>query len=200
MGARRTGHSQPARCCGSWQSRQPLVIADAQQAANFAGHQADAIARGYRTVVLLPLGCTPVEELEMVLSIHTAERVDVGAEELEFLTTVARLVAIAVETGKHLQHARRQNERLRRVLEVGSNLMELVLDGAPITATAGLIGAIIPDAFVILDTTTGTVISRRSPASDLVSEREWCALVEGVAAALLPAWVTRRHTGLRRAS
>ena len=170
------------------ETRQPIIIADAQLAPEFGGYQADAIARGYRTVVLLPLGCTTADEHEMVLSIHTTERLDVTSEEIEFLTTVAHLVAIAVEKVKHLRHEQWQNERLRRVLEVGSNLMELVLDGAPLSATAGLIGAIVPDAFVILDAVTDTVITRRSPVPDTFSEREWRALVEGDAAPLLAAW------------
>ena len=177
------------------EQRRPLVIPDAQLAAGFGGYQADAVARNYRTVVLLPLGCTTAEEHEMVLSIHTEDRVEVPGEELEVLTTVAHLVAIAVDKVKHLRAEQRQTERLRRVLETGSHLMETVLDGVSPAVTAGLIGAILPDPFVILDFVADTVTVRRSPEPETLDEREWRALAEGRAAPLLAALVERVGAG-----
>ncbi len=173
------------------EARRPLVIEDAQGADAYPAYQQDALARGYRTVALLPLGCTTAEGHEMVLSIHTAERVEVSEAEIDFLTTVAHLVAIAAEKAKHLRHEQRQSERLRRVLDAGSNLMELVLAGSSLAVTAGAIGAIMPDPFVILDFVTGTSITRRSPVPDEVSDRAWAALVDGAAAPLLGALADR---------
>ena len=177
------------------ESRRPLVMDDAQREAGYPAYQQDAIARGYCTVVLLPLGCTTADGHDMVLSIHTAERVVVSKAELDFLKTVAHLVAIAAEKAKHLLSEQRQSERLRRVLEAGSNLMELVLAGASLPVTAGAIGAILPDPFVILDFVTDTTIARRSPVPDDLSEREWSALVEGAAAPLLAALADRVGAG-----
>ena len=177
------------------EARRPLVIEDAQLADCYPAYQQDAIARGYRTVVLLPLGCTTAEGHEMVLSIHTAEHVRVNEAEIDFLATVAHLVAIAAERAKHLLNEQLLSERLRRVLEAGSNLMELVLAGASLDVTAGAVGAILPDPFVILDFVTDSRIARRSPVPDELSEREWSALVEGAAAPLLGALADRVGAG-----
>jgi purine catabolism regulator len=177
------------------ETRRPLVIADAQRSSEFPGYQEDARARGYRTVVLLPLGCTNSEEHEMVLSLHTRERIEVTEEELDFLTTVAHLVAIAVEKVKHLQREQRQSERLRRVLEAGANLMEFVLEGAPLALTAGVIGAILPHPFVVLDFVTATTLARGTPLPERIAERAWRELVQGTAAPLLAALADRPGGG-----
>ncbi|MBR0646706.1 helix-turn-helix domain-containing protein [Plastoroseomonas hellenica] len=163
------------------ETRRPLVIEDAQRSQDFPGYQEDARARGYRTVALLPLGCTNAEEHEMVLSLHTRERIEVAGEELDFLTTVAHLVALAVERVKHLQREQRQNERLRRVLEAGAGLMELVLDGAALSAVAGMAGAVLPHPMLILDFVTGEAIARGSPFPETLDERGWRELVQGTA-------------------
>lgn len=163
------------------ETRRPLVIEDAQRSQDFPGYQEDARARGYRTVALLPLGCTNAEEHEMVLSLHTRERIEVAGEELDFLTTVAHLVALAVERVKHLQREQRQNERLRRVLEAGAGLMELVLDGAALSAVAGMAGAVLPHPMLILDFVTGEVLARGSPSPETLDERGWRELVQGTA-------------------
>lgn len=177
------------------ETRRPLVIEDAQQAVEFAGYREDACARGYRTVVLLPLGCTNEDEHEMVLSIHTSDRVEVSEQEIDFLITVAHLVAIAVEKSKHLQRERRQTERLRTVLDLGASLMAQVLEGAPIGTVTGVVGAILPDPFVILDLVGGSTTVRHSAAPDTMSERDWASLVQGPSAPLLTALIGQAEPG-----
>ena len=177
------------------ETHRPLVIEDAQDAVEFAGYREDALARGYRTVVLLPLGCTNEDEHEMVLSIHTSDRVQVSEQEIDFLITVAHLVAIAVEKSKRLQRERRHTERLRSVLDLGASLMALVLEGAPIGTVAGVVGAILPDPFVILDLVGGSTTVRHSAAPEAMSEREWSGLVHGPCASLLAGLIGRAGPG-----
>lgn len=177
------------------ETRRPLVIDDAQQATEFVGYREDALARGYRTVVLLPLGCTNEDEHEMVLSIHTGERVHVTEQEVDFLITVAHLVAIAVEKSKRLKRERRQTERLRGVLDLGASLMALVLEGAPAGTVAGVVGAILPDPFVILDLVGGTTTVRHSAAPDTMTERDWSSLVQGPAATVIEELIGRAGPG-----
>ena len=177
------------------ESRRPLVIADAQQSVEFAGYREDALARGYRTVVLLPLGCTNEDEHEIVLSIHTGDRVQVSEQEIDFLITVAHLVAIAVEKTKRLQREKRQTERLRSVLDLGASLMALVLEGAPIGTVAGVVGAILPDPFVILDLVGGSTTVRHSAAPETMSERAWSGLVRGAGASLVAGLLGRAGPG-----
>jgi DNA-binding PucR family transcriptional regulator len=167
------------------ETRRPLVIEDAQRSANFPGYQEDAQARNYRTVVLLPLGCTNADEHEMVLSLHTRERIAVTGEELDFLTTVAHLVALAVEKVKHLQREQRQNDRLRRILEAGAGLMEMVLEGAALSVVAGMAGAILRHPVLILDFVTGQTLARGTPAPEALDERGWRELAGGAASPAL---------------
>jgi purine catabolism regulator len=167
------------------ETRRPMVIEDAQRSEDFPGYQEDARTRGYRTVVLLPLGCTNAEEHEMVLSLHTRERTKVTEEELDFLTTVAHLVALAVQKVKHLQREQRQSERLRRVLEAGAGLMELVLEGASLSVVAGMTAAILPHPVLILDFVTGEALARGSPLPEALDDRDWRELVQGAAGPVL---------------
>jgi len=177
------------------ETRQPLVIADAQAAAQFAGYQADALARGYRTVILLPLGCRTDEGHDMVLSIHTPHLIEVSEHEIDFLVTTAHLVAIAVEKSRHLQRERRQNERLRSVLDRDADLMGLVLGGADMAAITSVVGAMLADPFVIIDFIGDATVARQSAATESFSDREWAALVEGPAAPLLGTLVAQAGTG-----
>ncbi|MBP0496122.1 helix-turn-helix domain-containing protein [Pararoseomonas indoligenes] len=169
------------------ETRRPLVIEDAQHSPGFPGYQEDARSRGYSTVALLPLGCTTEEGHEMVLSLHTRERIEVTGEELDFLTTVAHLVALAVEKVKHLQREQRQSDRLRRILEAGAGLMELVLEGAALSAVAGLAGATLAHPMAILDFITGQTLARGSPAPETLDERGWRDLAQSGAGPVLAA-------------
>ncbi len=184
--------TSPARVVA--ETRRPLVIADAQHSMEFAGYREDALARGYRTVVLLPLGCTNEDEHEMVLSIHTGDCVAVSEQEIDFLTTVAHLVAIAVEKSKRLQRERRHTDRLRSALDLGARLMAMVLDGAPIGTVAGVVAAILPGPFVILDLVDASTTVHHS-AIDTLSERDWSALVQGPGAPLLAGLIGRAGPG-----
>ena len=78
------------------ETNRPLVINDAQISAEFPGFVADSIARKYHTVVILPLSCTDMQSRQMVLSVSSDVCVKVTDAELNFLTTVCHLAAIAV--------------------------------------------------------------------------------------------------------
>ena len=67
------------------ETKQPVVIEDAQVSEEFPGYREDAIARGYHTAVVLPLGCSDAQGREMVLSVSSEKRVPVTPEELDFL-------------------------------------------------------------------------------------------------------------------
>lgn len=167
------------------ETRQPLVIADAQAATQFAEYRVDALARGYRTVALLPLGCSTDDGHDMVLSIHTPHQIEVSEQEIDFLVTTAHLVAIAVNKSKQLRREKRQNERLRSLIDRDATLMGLVLGGADTAAIAGIVGAMLADPFVIIDFVGDATTARQSADADALSDREWTALVRGDAAPLL---------------
>ena len=164
------------------ESKQPLVIEDAQHADDFPDYRDDAIARGYHTVVVLPLGCTDSQGRDMVLAVHSPERVKVEAEEIDFLSTVCHLAAIAVDKAKSLNAERLIASRLERTLNVNSRLLERVLAGSSMDTIAGIVETILPDPIAIVDLTTDSFYASRSPDTRRFSDPEWTELVEGPAA------------------
>jgi purine catabolism regulator len=164
------------------ETKQPVVIDDAQRADDYPGYREDAIARGYHTVVILPLGCADPHGRDLVLAVHSRRQVPVSAEELDFLMTVCHLAALAVDKAKSLHSAKAVSARLERALEFNSSLLERVLAGDSLETIAGMIEAILPDQLVILDFVTDSAHVGRSPDPARFSDRAWHALVRGAAA------------------
>src|SRR5262249_22683310 len=85
------------------ETNQPIIIPDAQVCEEFLSYKSDSRLRGYRTVVILPLGTTDPLGREMTIAMHSREVVDVSETELAFLATVTQLASIAVEKAKRVQ-------------------------------------------------------------------------------------------------
>lgn len=163
----------------------PIIIPDAQNSDEFPDYRADATARGYHTVVVLPVAATDALGNRMVLSVQSPQVVPVADMELAFLTTIAHLGAIAVEKVKRLEAERAQSERLRRVLAVNESLLARALAGESMLTLLGTVEALLPEPLVVVDLTTHTVLARRSPAPDVVSEPDWRRFVRRKAAGML---------------
>ena len=164
------------------ETKQPIVIDDAQVADEFPGYREDAIARGYHTVVLLPLGCADMQGRDLVLAVSSRRHVSVSDEELDFLMTICHLAALAVDKAKSLHAERSLSTRFERALEVNSSLLERVLAGDSLATIAGIIETILPDQLVILDFIGDDAHVGRSPEPGRLSDRAWNALIRGAAA------------------
>lgn len=159
------------------ENNEPLVINNAQQSEEFPEFRKDALARDYQTVVLVPLQASDQQDREMILSVHSKDRVDVTGAQLNFLLTISTLASIAVGNAKTL-HAKQQfNTRLRHAVDLHSELMERVLAGCMTETIIGMVEATIPDPLLLIDLTTNTFFTRRSPVEDKISAREWDSLV-----------------------
>lgn len=165
----------------------PLIIPDAQASQEFPEYRADAIARRYHTVVVLPFGATDREGLPMILSVQSREIVPVSETDLAFLVTVTHLGAIAVEKAKRLEEQRGQTERLRRALAVNESLLGHALAGDSLTALVGVVETLLTQPLVVIDLITYTLLAHRSPAPELVGEPEWRRFVCTRAARMLVA-------------
>lgn len=163
------------------ETNRPLVINDAQISAEFPGFVADSIARKYHTVVILPLSCTDMQSRQMVLSVSSDVCVKVTDAELNFLTTVCHLAAIAVNKEKSLHAERLINCRLERTLQINSSLLERVLSGSSMAMIAGIVESILPDQIIIIDFTSDTFHVGGSPDQQQLSDREWSEIVKGTA-------------------
>lgn len=164
------------------ETKRPIVIEDAQLSQEFPGYREDAIARGYHTVVVLPLGCADRQGRELVLAVSSRQRVPVSDEELDFLMTICHLAALAVDKAKSLHAERRLSARLERTLQVNSSLLERVLAGDSLETIAGMIETMLPDQVVILDFTSDGAHVGRSPDPTFFSDRAWHAMIRGAAA------------------
>src|SRR5690242_8680736 len=159
------------------ESNQPIIIPDAQECDAFPAYKAYALLRGYRTVVMLPLGTTDLLGREMTIAMHAREVVEVGETELAFLVTVTQLASIAVEKAKRAQIEQERAQRLRRTVAISTELMESVLAEDSMDSVVGMVAAVLPYPIVIADLAAGTFSARRSPAPKLLSEGEWKRIV-----------------------
>ena len=164
------------------ETNQPVIIEDAQVCEEFLAYKEDARLRGYRTVVILPLGSTDQQGREMTIAVHSLERIAISETELAFLTTVTQLASIAVEKAKRVRLEQDRAQRLRQTIEISSLLMDHVLAEGSMNAIVEMVAAVIPHALVIADLSAETFSVRRSPASLLMSEQEWRHSVGGALA------------------
>ena len=163
----------------------PLIIPDAQVSDEFPDYRADARARAYHTVVVLPIAATDADGAHLVLSVQARDVVRVTETDLAFLTTVAHLGAIAVEKAKRLAAERAQSERLRRMLAVNDSLLGRALAGEPLTGLLATVEALLPEPFLVIDLTARAIHARRSPAPGTISAASWQRFVRRKGAPML---------------
>lgn len=154
------------------ETNQPVIIPDAQVCDEFLSYKSDSRLRGYHTVVMLPLGTTDPLGREMTIAMHSRQIVDVSETELAFLATVTQLASIAAEKAKRVQTEQERAQRLRRTVEISTELMDGVLAEDSMDAVVGKVAAVLPFPLIIADLAAGTFSARRSPAKGL-SEAEW---------------------------
>ena len=57
------------------ETNRPVIIEDAQVCDEFLAYKEDSLLRGYRTVVILPLGSTDQLGREMTIAVHSREKI-----------------------------------------------------------------------------------------------------------------------------
>ena len=152
---------------------EPVVIRDAQAASEFPGYQEEAFKRGYRTVVVLPLGCKDMEGRAMVLTVQSRNVVDLSEADLAFLETIVHLGAIAVDKAHRLKAERVAAERLQHVLSAHSSLMHKVLSDGSVASTTAMVETFLPNPTVVVDLTANMVVAGRSPKPDSIDDGLW---------------------------
>jgi sugar diacid utilization regulator len=159
------------------ETNRPVIIPDAQVCDEFLAYKEDSRARGYRTVVILPLGTTDHNGREMTIAVHARTVVDVSETELAFLVTVTQLASIAVERAKLAQMEQDRAQRLRGTIEISTELMDSVLAEDSMDATVAKAASVLPYPLIIADFAAGTFSVRRSPAPAALNEGEWKRMV-----------------------
>ncbi|MBZ9916150.1 helix-turn-helix domain-containing protein [Mesorhizobium sp. BR1-1-12] len=151
----------------------PVIIRDAQESIEFPGYREEAIQRGYRTVVVLPLGCRDMEDRAMVLSVQSRDVVDLSAADLAFLQTIVHLGAIAVDKAHRLRAEHAAAAQLQNALAAHSSLMHQVLSDGSVASAASMVETFLPNAIVVVDLTANLVVAGRSPKPDLIDTDRW---------------------------
>ena len=165
--------------------RQPIIIHDAQETTDYLSYRRDAIARDYHTVVVLSLNVSDAEGRDLVLAVHSKKKIEVTKEELDFLSTISHLAAIAVNKAKLVNVERAYSARLRGVLDLSAGLFQRVLEDGRMDAIAPLIEAALLHPIAVLDFTTDRVYAGRAPDSLKVTDKQWAELLQAEAYATL---------------
>ena len=95
---------------------QPLILRDAAGQDKYAGFRDDALRRGYRTVVMIPLRFTDTQGRAIVFTVKALEVVDVDSAEMGFLQCLADLADIAVRRMLIMDREARESQDLRDII------------------------------------------------------------------------------------
>lgn len=144
------------------ETRQALIIDDAQKLPRAAGYHQEALERDYRTVVLLPFSTKDEQGRNMVLSVHAHAVRKVDAEEVAFLETVALLGSLAVEKAHRLWLEAQQNTWLRQALEIHQHAMERVLSSEDAQSFVDLCERHLDRTLLLVDLTTSQAVVARA--------------------------------------
>jgi purine catabolism regulator len=156
---------------------QPVIIADAQSSTEFPGYRREALERGYRTVVVLPMQYR--NPRRTVLSVRAREVVQVRQSDIALLQFVVHLGEIAMNKARALAEEQAFGRHLRSALTAHSLLLDQVLADGSVEAVAAKVMSLLPNPLVIADLTSGRVLACRSPFPDLADDPAWCAAVDG---------------------
>lgn len=178
----------------------PVILPDAQVASGYPGYRQQALERGYRTVVLLPMTAETTEGCGTVLAASSREVETVSERDIAFLELVVHLGSIAIEKARSLREEQAFAKRLNAVMAGNAALLDRVLTDGSTSAVTALVAEVIRDPFVVVDLTSRRASFRRSPWPDSVSEEAWAAALEGGARAdfLKLAYECAKATGFER--
>ena len=156
---------------------EPVCIRDVRLAEEFPGYMRDAMARDYRTVLVMPMNCNDASGRPMVLSVISRQIKDVAREELAFLGTIIHLGSIAVEREHRLKAQMHTNERLNRALSTHTQLMDHVLSDGSVSSLVDVVETLLHHSIIVVDFSDNQIIVGRSPDPALFNDADWQRIV-----------------------
>lgn len=157
----------------------PLVLRDAQVARQYPGYRRESRARGYRTVVIVPMSRGAGEGDGTVLAASSLEVETVSSRDIAFLELVVHLGSIALEKARSLREEQAFARRLKAVMAGNVALLDRVLVDGSASAVVALVAEVIGNPFVVVDLTLRRASSRRSPWPEALDEEAWAAALDG---------------------
>ena len=156
---------------------EPVSIRDVRLAEEFPGYMRDALARDYRTVLVMPMNCNDASSRPMVLSVISRQIKDVAEEDLAFLGTIIHLGSIAVEREHRLKAQMRTTDRLNLALNSHTQLMDHVLSDGSVSSLVDVVETLLHNSVIVVDFSDNQIIVGRSPNLAIFSDANWQRLV-----------------------
>ena len=146
-------------------SGSPLVLQDAAEQTDFRGFQQDARAKGYHTVVMVPLEYLDEIGRSIVFTVLSRSVVEVGDDEISFLQCLADLSGVAVRRMQVLRDERREAERLQSIVRNLTSALAMTLDASVAEDVYGELTRLFPTGWFAIDLTTGRGIADSTASS-----------------------------------
>lgn len=137
---------------------QPLILEDASQQDKYTGFRSDALLRGYRTVVMIPLRFPDTKGRAIVFTVKSHEVVAVGDAEMGFLQCLADLADIAVRRMQILHREAKESQNLRDIIANLTMALATSLDTEHTNDLFPVLSRLFPSGWFAIDLTAGRAI------------------------------------------
>ncbi len=137
---------------------QPLILEDASQQDKYTGFRSDALRRGYRTVVMIPLRFPDTKGRAIVFTVKSHEVVAVDDAEMGFLQCLADLADIAVRRMQILHREAKESQNLRDIIGNLTTALATSLDTEHTNDLFTVLSRLFPCGWFAIDLTAGRAI------------------------------------------
>lgn len=137
---------------------QAQVLPDASAQDKYKGFREDALRRGYRTVVMIPLKFPDEQGRAIVFTVISNDVVEVDAAEMGFLQCLVDLADIAVRRMRALRQESDEAQNLRDIIANLTAALATSLDADRANDLFSVLSRLFPTGWVAIDRTTGRVI------------------------------------------
>ncbi|WP_397543235.1 helix-turn-helix domain-containing protein [Roseovarius salis] len=148
---------------------QPMVLSDASEQDDYPNFQEDAIRRGYRTVVLIPLKFPDAEGRAIVFSVYSFKVVEVDEAEMGFLQCLADLADIAV---RRMQAMAKESADAQEMRELVANMTEALATTLELERSQDflrILSRLFPTGWFAVDLTTGRALTDGDANAELMN-------------------------------
>jgi len=139
---------EESACGSAWEKQQPMVWPDLHQETRFQRTVSLLIEKGVRSYCSLPL--TTAQKRFGALGLGSSRPNAYGQDDVQLLSRVAELVALALENAMTRAAFLEEKERLQMLLEVSTTLMSNMDVQQLFPAIAGLIGKVVQQDYASL--------------------------------------------------
>lgn len=177
-GRKATWSLQGSPASAAMRADEPIVIPDAQASTEFPDYQSDAIARGYRSGVVMALnGQTDDMGRPLVLYLQSRAMVNPTPEHLVALRHIVDIGATALRNSLRLARQTAAASAARRAAEAADAVIDAVLEGLPDHTIYDLVERSFAGSFAVIGPSAAPLYTGHSPLPDSLSDDGWKAVL-----------------------